>query len=57
MIDDMKDMMLERLKVWYSRNNSQFPDKIIVYRDGVSEGMSMEIICWGSRTQGVPDLL
>ena len=58
MIDDMKDMILERLRVWYSRNNNQFPEKIIVYRDGVSEGMSTEIIrCWGLTNARRTDLL
>lgn len=39
MIAEMKEMILERLKLWYSKNDKQFPEKIIVYRDGVSEGM------------------
>jgi len=44
MIDDMKDMILERLRVWYSRNGNQFPEKIIVYRDGVSEGQFHQVL-------------
>jgi len=44
MIAEMKEMMVERLKLWHSMNNKQFPDKIVVYRDGVSEGMLKAII-------------
>jgi eukaryotic translation initiation factor 2C len=39
MITEMKEMMIERLKVWSAKNQNRFPEKIMVYRDGVSEGM------------------
>jgi hypothetical protein len=38
MIAEMKEMMKERLQLWNKKNNARWPQKIIVYRDGVSEG-------------------
>lgn len=37
MLDELRDMMVERLLVWEGKNKS-LPDRVIVYRDGVSEG-------------------
>lgn len=37
MISGLKEMMIERLQRWNSVNG-KFPQRIIVYRDGVSEG-------------------
>lgn len=37
MVEDLKDMILERLRLW-SKRNGRLPTKVIVYRDGVSEG-------------------
>jgi eukaryotic translation initiation factor 2C len=37
MIEDMKEMMTERLLL-YKKKNKVLPEKIILYRDGVSEG-------------------
>jgi len=31
-------MIIERLKLWQKRNQNKLPNKVIVYRDGVSEG-------------------
>ncbi|KAF2137623.1 uncharacterized protein K452DRAFT_278272 [Aplosporella prunicola CBS 121167] len=36
--DDLKQMIVERLKLWRARNGNQLPNKVIIYRDGVSEG-------------------
>jgi hypothetical protein len=36
MIQELRDMMVERLLLFEKKNRS-LPDKIIVYRDGVSE--------------------
>jgi len=36
MITDLTTMMIERLQV-YSAKNRGLPDRIIIYRDGVSE--------------------
>lgn len=37
MVTELEEMILERLKLW-ARRNSRLPSKVIVYRDGVSEG-------------------
>ncbi|KAF1931392.1 Piwi-domain-containing protein [Didymella exigua CBS 183.55] len=37
MVNELEEMIIERLKLWQMRNRS-LPDKVIVYRDGVSEG-------------------
>ena len=36
-IVDMQQMMLERLDLWCKKNNDKLPQKILFYRDGVSE--------------------
>ena len=36
MLDELTDMLVERLQV-YERKNRLLPDRIFVYRDGVSE--------------------
>jgi eukaryotic translation initiation factor 2C len=37
MIEDMKEMMIERLQL-YKKKNKALPQRVIFYRDGVSEG-------------------
>ncbi|KAG2360248.1 ribonuclease H-like domain-containing protein [Suillus spraguei] len=37
MITDLTDMMIERL-MFYNKKNRTLPDRVFVYRDGVSEG-------------------
>ena len=37
MVDNLSSMVLERLRYWRKRNN-RLPEKVIIYRDGVSEG-------------------
>lgn len=37
MVEGLAEMMIERLDLWV-KHNKQLPSKIIVYRDGVSEG-------------------
>ncbi|KDR72808.1 hypothetical protein GALMADRAFT_158483 [Galerina marginata CBS 339.88] len=37
MLDELRDMLIERLQV-YERKNKALPSRVIVYRDGVSEG-------------------
>lgn len=34
----LKEMVMERLAVWRKYNNGALPNKILMYRDGVSEG-------------------
>jgi eukaryotic translation initiation factor 2C len=38
MVEHLEEMIIERLKLWQKRNQGKLPTKIIVYRDGVSEG-------------------
>ncbi|KAI0057312.1 argonaute-like protein [Artomyces pyxidatus] len=38
MITDLQEMMEERLKVYRERNRNSLPARVLVYRDGVSEG-------------------
>lgn len=37
-IIELEDMFGERLDLWSKKNNGSLPDRIIIYRDGVSEG-------------------
>ncbi|KAF1352670.1 Piwi-domain-containing protein [Lizonia empirigonia] len=38
MVLQLEEMVIERLKLWQKRNKGGLPTKVIVYRDGVSEG-------------------
>lgn len=38
MVQGLTEMMIERLKLWRKHNNNSLPRKIIIFRDGVSEG-------------------
>jgi hypothetical protein len=38
MITNLKTMMIDRLKLFQSKNNGKLPERVLVYRDGVSEG-------------------
>ncbi|EGO01021.1 hypothetical protein SERLA73DRAFT_167206 [Serpula lacrymans var. lacrymans S7.3] len=38
MITNLAQMMVERLTLWKSRNGNKLPERVLVYRDGVSEG-------------------
>ena len=42
MLDELKDMMYERL-VSYKKHSSTLPDRILVFRDGVSEVCSLPL--------------
>ncbi|THH12645.1 hypothetical protein EW146_g7502 [Bondarzewia mesenterica] len=44
MISDLAAMMEERLKLWRDKNNRQLPTRILVYRDGVSEGQFATVV-------------
>ncbi|KAI1451224.1 Piwi-domain-containing protein [Annulohypoxylon moriforme] len=37
MVEELEEMLESRIKVWNKKNN-RYPESIIVYRDGVSEG-------------------
>lgn len=43
MITDLNSMMQERLKL-YQKHSKKLPKRIIVYRDGVSEGQFNQVI-------------
>lgn len=36
-IEDLKSMVLERIKAWYCSNGRMLPKNILYYRDGVSD--------------------
>ncbi|KAG9307964.1 ribonuclease H-like domain-containing protein [Chiua virens] len=38
MITNLKDMMIDRIKLFQKKNSGKLPERILVYRDGVSEG-------------------
>ncbi|KAJ3789398.1 argonaute-like protein [Lentinula aff. detonsa] len=44
MVTNLASMMVERLKVFSSRNGKRLPDRILVYRDGVSEGQFKTVV-------------
>ena len=44
MVEDLKEMMQSRLKLWAKHNKNQYPENIVVYRDGVSEGQYSIVI-------------
>ncbi|KAJ9381429.1 hypothetical protein DTO063F5_6175 [Paecilomyces variotii] len=37
-VEHLRDMLKSRLRLWAQHNNKQYPENILVYRDGVSEG-------------------
>ena len=43
MVSTLNEMMQERLKLWIKKNN-RGPDKILIYRDGVSEGQYKQVL-------------
>ncbi|KAK5139822.1 hypothetical protein LTR04_003318, partial [Oleoguttula sp. CCFEE 6159] len=44
MVAQLGDMIVERLDVWAKKNQGGLPAKIIVYRDGVSEGQYQTVL-------------
>ncbi|KAF2122712.1 ribonuclease H-like domain-containing protein [Lophiotrema nucula] len=42
-ITDVEDMVLERLADWADRHGGHFPQNILYYRDGVSDGQFSEV--------------
>ncbi|KAI0882947.1 Piwi-domain-containing protein [Annulohypoxylon maeteangense] len=38
MVEELGDMLKSRIKLWGAKNNGSYPENIVVYRDGVSEG-------------------
>lgn len=37
MISDLDEMMVERLQLWQKRNKNLLPERVFMFRDGVSE--------------------
>ncbi|KAK3675877.1 hypothetical protein LTR78_004069 [Recurvomyces mirabilis] len=44
MVSGLKEMVLERLDLWRKKHNGGLPTKIILYRDGVSEGQYDQVL-------------
>ncbi len=44
MLDELQDMMVERLLV-YEKKNKELPARVVVYRDGVSEVSLYHAFC------------
>ncbi|KAK3067198.1 hypothetical protein LTR53_016079 [Teratosphaeriaceae sp. CCFEE 6253] len=44
MVNGLEEMVTERLSLWRKRNNGGLPTKIILYRDGVSEGQYDQVL-------------
>ena len=38
MVADLDSMLKSRLHIWAARNQTKYPENILIYRDGVSEG-------------------
>ncbi|OAL73236.1 hypothetical protein A7D00_3011 [Trichophyton violaceum] len=43
MVDDLTDMLKSRLRLWHKKNGV-YPENILVYRDGVSEGQYGKVL-------------
>jgi eukaryotic translation initiation factor 2C len=43
MLDELRDMFVERLLL-YEKKNRRLPERIFVYRDGVSEGQFDQVV-------------
>lgn len=44
MVTDLEEMMVERLALWLKNNQNRLPSKIVIYRDGVSEGQFKSVL-------------
>lgn len=44
MVSDLDILLQSRIKIWANHNKGKFPENIVVYRDGVSEGQYDVII-------------
>ena len=70
LIDGLADMMVERLGHWKDKNGGKYPEQVLFYRDGVSQGQYQQIMTdelpqitmafkktCGNANQAVPKLL
>lgn len=44
MVTDLRDMIEERIDVWADKHQRRLPTRIILYRDGVSEGQFQQVL-------------
>lgn len=44
MVSDLDGLLQSRIKIWANHNKGKFPENIVVYRDGVSEGQYDTVI-------------
>ena len=44
MVQGLGDMVIERLNLWQKKHDSRLPTKIVLYRDGVSEGQYDQVL-------------
>lgn len=44
MVTNLDSMLVSRLNLWKTKNNGRLPQKVLVYRDGVSEGQYQLIL-------------
>lgn len=44
MVLELEEMIVERLKFWQKKNQNKLPNKVIVYRDGVSESQYRKVL-------------
>jgi hypothetical protein len=44
MVSDLDNLLQSRIKIWANHNQGKFPENIVVYRDGVSEGQYDTVI-------------
>lgn len=44
MVHGLEQMVLERLALWQKKNQNRLPTKIVIYRDGVSEGQYQRVL-------------
>lgn len=44
MVADLDNLLRSRIKLWAKHNNNRYPENIVIYRDGVSEGQYDTVI-------------
>ena len=54
MISDVKDMIIERLTE-YNKRMKTYPDRVVVFRDGVSEGQFDQVLLKEASLTSLPN--
>ena len=44
MVDGLTELVIERLRLWQRRHKNRLPNKIMMFRDGVSEGQFSQVL-------------